>query len=158
MKPIVYMLCGLTGSGKTTYAHELEQQGAVRLSIDEEVHALHERDGIPYPEKFLDYEPEAKAAHAKQLEALIAEGKSVILDYGFWKKADRDKYKQLITSLDADWKLLYFKSSPEQLMDRLHGRNKRDGANALTVTEDMLRDFIARFEEPSNEGEEIIQP
>jgi signal recognition particle GTPase len=35
--PRVVLMCGLAGSGKTTYATQLEVQGYVRLSIDEEV-------------------------------------------------------------------------------------------------------------------------
>ena len=49
MPPVVYLLCGLTGSGKTTYAKRLEAAGAVRLTVDEEVHARHGRYGVDYP-------------------------------------------------------------------------------------------------------------
>ena len=45
MSPVVYLLCGLTGSGKTTYARQLEAAGAVRLSVDEEVCIIQE----PWP-------------------------------------------------------------------------------------------------------------
>ncbi|MGE7823289.1 AAA family ATPase [Paenibacillus sp. NPDC093718] len=31
------MMCGVAGSGKTTFAQRLEQRGFVRLSIDEEM-------------------------------------------------------------------------------------------------------------------------
>ncbi|MFF2929118.1 AAA family ATPase [Streptomyces mirabilis] len=36
-EPVVYLLVGLTGSGKTTYAKRLEPTGAIRLSVDEMV-------------------------------------------------------------------------------------------------------------------------
>ncbi len=42
-------------------------------------------------------------------------------------------------------------------MNRLKERNKRTDANAFPVTEEMLLGYIERFEEPNNEGEEIIQ-
>ena len=32
----VIMMCGICGSGKTTYAKQKEKEGYVRLSIDEE--------------------------------------------------------------------------------------------------------------------------
>ena len=32
----VIMMCGVCGSGKTTYAKKKEQEGYIRLSIDEE--------------------------------------------------------------------------------------------------------------------------
>ncbi|MFG2260611.1 AAA family ATPase [Streptomyces mirabilis] len=50
--PVVYLLVGLTGSGKTTYAQRrLEPVGAVRLSVDERVHARYGRYGADYPER-----------------------------------------------------------------------------------------------------------
>src|SRR4029450_2053680 len=49
-RPEVFLLVGLTGSGKTTYSKRvLEPAGAVRLSVDEIVYARHGRDGIDYP-------------------------------------------------------------------------------------------------------------
>jgi predicted kinase len=152
---VVYLLCGLTGSGKTTYATELESKGVVRLALDEEVHALHERDGVVYPDEYLKYETEAKAQLKERLQHLIQEGKDVVLDYGFWRKEDRDAYKKLIEAAGDKWKLLYFKAEPAILLQRLQLRNERTDANALTVTPDMLQDFIVRFEVPHNEGEEV---
>ncbi|WP_421648061.1 AAA family ATPase [Nocardiopsis alba] len=44
--PTVFLLVGLTGSGKTTYARSvLEPRGVVRVSVDEEVHRRHGRYG-----------------------------------------------------------------------------------------------------------------
>jgi septin family protein len=33
--PLVVMMCGVAGSGKTTFSQQLEKEGFVRLSIDE---------------------------------------------------------------------------------------------------------------------------
>ena len=57
MPAVVYLLCGLTGSGKTSYAKRLEAGGAVRLSVDEEVYARHGRYGVDYPiDEYFDRE------------------------------------------------------------------------------------------------------
>ena len=45
------MMCGVCGSGKTTYAKKKEQEGYIRLSIDEEMWKLYGRKGIDYPEE-----------------------------------------------------------------------------------------------------------
>ena len=37
----VIMMCGVCGSGKTTYAKKKEQEGYIRLSIDEEIWKLY---------------------------------------------------------------------------------------------------------------------
>lgn len=44
-------------------------------------------------------------------------------------------------------------SNADELLRRLTERNRRTDANALTVT--ALDQIIARFEPPTNEGEEI---
>ena len=45
----VIMMCGICGSGKTTYAKKKEQEGYIRLSIDEEMWklALQKKAAIP---------------------------------------------------------------------------------------------------------------
>lgn len=35
--PLVVMMCGVAGSGKTTFSQQLEKEGFIRLSIDEEI-------------------------------------------------------------------------------------------------------------------------
>ena len=43
---LVLLMCGIAGSGKTTFSQKLEQYGCVRLSIDEEVWSANGRYGI----------------------------------------------------------------------------------------------------------------
>lgn len=40
LTPLVVMMCGVAGSGKTTFSKKLEKEGFVRLSIDEEIWAV----------------------------------------------------------------------------------------------------------------------
>lgn len=156
-KPQVYMLCGLTGSGKSTYAEQLVVQRLKKLSLDETMHQKHGRAGVDYPaDKYMEYEAAVKQNLEDELIGLLAAGQSVVLDYGFWKQADRIRYKQLIEDNGGAWKLIYLKASPETLQERLSARNKRTDANAVHVTPEMLSDFIERFEEPKSEGEIVI--
>jgi predicted kinase len=158
-RPLVYLLTGLTGSGKTTFAKAVETSGVTRLSVDEEVFARHGRHGIDYPEhEYPDRERPVVEDIRRRLVALIQAGTSVVLDYGLWRRSERDDYKRLVEHADGHWRLLYFPVDRPELLRRLTERNHRDDADALTVTARMLDEFIARFEPPSNEGEEIIQP
>ena len=156
-RPVVYLLCGLTGSGKTTYAKTLEHQGVIRLSVDEEVYARHGHYGVDYPEDhyFALEAPVIEDVLARLIE-LVNDGRDVIFDHGLWRRTDRDAYKNLVETHGAAWRLLYFPVDLDLLIQRLHERNQRADANALTVTTDALNDFYDRFEEPHNEGEEII--
>ena len=91
------MLCGLPGSGKSTYAQKLTAEGLVKLSPDEEVYARYGRAGVDYPkheyaERYKDILVELEQ---KMLE-LLQQKKSFILDYGYWRRAHREKHKKLI--------------------------------------------------------------
>jgi predicted kinase len=158
MPPVVYLLCGLTGSGKTTYAKRLEAAGAVRLSVDEEVYARHGRYGVDYPmSEYFDREQPVVEELPRRLVELVESGHDVVLDYGLWRRRDRDAYKRLVEAHGGSWRLLYFKVEPEVLRQRLADRNRRADANALKVTPSALEDFMARFDEPVDEGEELVQ-
>ncbi|MBV9143190.1 MAG: ATP-binding protein [Pseudonocardiales bacterium] len=159
-RPVVYLLVGLTGSGKTTYAAQLvAREGVVHLSVDEALAARHGRYGIDYPE------PEHKVREAPivaeltaRMVELVRAGRSVVFDHGLWLRSERDAYKRMITEAGGCWRLLYFKAGREVLLTRLAQRNARaatDGT-ALMITPEALEDFYGRFEEPDGEGEQIL--
>ena len=53
---LVVMMCGVAGSGKTTFSQQLEKEGFLDLSIDEEIWATNGRYGIDFPnEKIEEY-------------------------------------------------------------------------------------------------------
>lgn len=157
-KPEVYMLCGLTGSGKSTFAAKLVGQGLTKLSLDESMRERYGRVGVDFPgEKYRELEQGVNRDLKQELIGLLAAGQSVVLDYGFWERSNRNHFKQLIEEHGGTWQLLYFKADKDTLLERLEQRNERNDANAIYVTPTMLDDFIARFEEPQDEGEQIIE-
>ncbi|MFE2373389.1 MULTISPECIES: AAA family ATPase [Streptomyces] len=158
--PVVFLLVGLTGSGKTTYAQrQLEPEGAVRLSVDEVVHERHGRYGVDYPENtYFEKEAPVVSELHERLAELVAEGRDVVWDHGLWPRKDRDAMKELVEAAGGRWRLLYFPVEREELLRRLAERNEREDANALVVTPEALDDFFARFEKPQDEGEEIVEP
>ncbi|MFC9735054.1 AAA family ATPase [Streptomyces roseolus] len=158
--PTVFLLVGLTGSGKTTYAQRvLEPRGAVRLSVDEVVFERHGRYGVDYPEAtYFEKEAPVVAELHERLAELVAEGRDVVWDHGLWPRKDREAMKTLVEAAGGRWRLLYFPVARDELLRRLAERNERADANALVVTPEALDDFFARFEEPQGEGEEIVEP
>ncbi len=158
-KPEVFLLAGLTGSGKTTYAKlRLEPAGAVRLSVDERVHARHGQYGVDYPEhQYFALEAPVVAEVRDELVTLVSTGHSVVLDHGLWTRKERDEWKNLVREAGGRPRLLYFPASRDELLRRLAERNLREDGNALTVTPEALGDFYARFEPPEGEDEEVIQ-
>jgi predicted kinase len=158
--PVVYLLVGLTGSGKTTYAeHLVEREGVVRLSVDELLAARYGRYGIDYPEpQHGELEGPIVAEVTGRMIELVRAGRSVVLDHGLWLAPERAAYKKLVVEAGGVWRLLYFKASREVLLSRLVERNARaeqDGS-VFMITPEALEDFFGRFDEPDGEGEEIL--
>lgn len=158
--PDVFLLVGLTGAGKTTYSKRvLEPAGVVRLSVDELIYAEHGRYGVDYPaETYFELYAPALAAVRDRLAVELARGRDVALDLSIWSRADRDGWKAAIEAAGARWRLLYFPVSRAELWQRLAERNRLDGPDAMPLHESDLDDFYARFDEPVDEGEEVIQP
>ena len=155
---LVVLMCGLAGSGKTTFSQRLEHKGFTRLSIDEELWKAG-RFGVDFQPA--DYPRRLDAARAAMHERLveILRGQTpVVVDSAFWNRAARDHYKALIEQHGGLWRLVYLKADSELLRDRLRERSRRFDANAqFEVTDAMLNRFLQSFEEPVGEGEVVVE-
>ena len=149
---ILYILCGLPGSGKTTYAKKLEQENVVRLSLDEELFKTYGKD-FP-PEKYSEFEKAIKSHLLNKASNFLKEGISVSLDWGFWKKQERENLKRFALENLAKSKLIYFKKDFSKLVDAV---SNRDMTHNHSINPEMLEIFAKQFEEPEQEGEEVIE-
>ena len=152
---LVVLMCGVAGSGKTTFAKGLEARGFLRLSIDEEVWRGAGRFG-------LDFDAAAYPQHLENARAVLRRrlidamrGKiPSVVDSAFWGRAARDDYKRLIEAHGCVWTLVYLKAEPSLLRARLLDRSRRFDANAAFAVDDaMLERFLGSFEAPAGEGE-----
>lgn len=155
--PLVVIMCGLAGSGKTTFSQRLEKEGFVRLSIDEEIWATNGRWGIDFPmDKFEEYRKEAERKLRNRLIKLIHDKQQVVIDFSFWDRVRRNDYKNLIERSGGKWKLIYLKVHPNDLRERLKIRNKNFDANSFPISEELLTSYLSGFEVPNGEGEIVI--
>ncbi|MGR8011780.1 AAA family ATPase [Streptomyces hypolithicus] len=155
--PLAVLLVGITGSGKTVLAQALADRGMVRLSVDEQVHRLHGRYGVDYPEhEYFEREGPVVDAVRQQLADQLAAGHDVVLDHGLWLWDARDGWKKTIEAAGGDWRLVYLPVERGELLRRLNERNQRADANALMVTPSALQDFFDRFEAPAPDENAIV--
>jgi predicted kinase len=96
--PTLYLICGSTGAGKTTYAIRLcEKVGAVRFSIDEWMTALFWMDA-PQPIGSM-WAMERVRRCGDQIWATAVQvanrGVSCVLDLGFGQKKERSRFAEL---------------------------------------------------------------
>ncbi|CAM5587777.1 hypothetical protein SALBM135S_07544 [Streptomyces alboniger] len=155
--PLAVLLAGLTGSGKTTVAQALADRGYLRLSVDEEVHRLHGRYGVDYPEHtyFERERPVVEATRGRFVKEIEA-GNDVALDHGLWRRAERDAWRQAAREAGGLPVVVYLPADRDELLRRLTERNVREDANALTVTPEALDDFFARFDPPADDEDMIV--
>jgi predicted kinase len=159
-KPRVYLMCGIAGAGKTTLANKLVEKGFIRLSIDEYIWAQFGKYNIDYhPGQYPELQKEAEYQLEQELITYLKQKQSLVIDYSFWKRSNREKYKALIESYGVECIILFFKVDYEILKSRLKNRSSRFDANAaFPITDEILDQYYTGFQEPVNEGEIIILP
>ncbi len=142
-QPRLVLLCGLPASGKTTLARELaEAYGAVRLNPDEWELAL----GIdPFDAEF---QGRLEAEFSRLTERLLALGTSVILEWGFWARSERDEKRDLGRSLGAAVELRFLNVPYQELVQRVVDRQARGG---LAITRHHMEEYRASFEPPTDD-------
>lgn len=154
------LMCGLPGAGKTTYAMELVRRGYDRLSIDEVVwQRLGQRDAglVLEAEAYDRLKEEVRREQRQELVELMLAGRDVVVDYSFWSRAARDDYKALIERHGCRWELVHLATDRATLERRLQARNGEEGANSVTVDQQLLGRYLAGFEVPEGEGEQVLR-
>jgi predicted kinase len=134
--PILYLLCGLPGSGKSTLGRKLAASGVIVLSLDEDVARF---TGGEYDEAI----GEAVAGvHRAVAARRLAEGRDVALDWGFDKRDERDELRALAHEAGAHACLIFFDASLDELRRRCRARTWPP-----TSDEDLTA-WSATFERP----------
>jgi len=147
-KPTLYLICGLPGAGKTTFAKKLEHsKQALRLSPDEWIAPLlantadkAELDRLRTPVEALQWEVALR---------VLSLGVNVILEWGFWAREERDGYRQKAEALGFHVETLYLKVSLEELSTRLSKRNANLPSGTFAVTQEQINLWSSWFEEPT---------
>ena len=150
-RPRLRLMCGMAGSGKSTYARGLEAQGWRRLSIDGELWRAGHRT-LPVPPGV------AAAIRARQrdeLQAALGAGRDVVVDYSFWARADRDAYRELGRECDAVVDVVHLDVPEPELRRRLA---ERDGSHAdgFVVDDATLTGYLAGFEWPGPDETDVV--
>lgn len=144
------LLCGLPASGKTTLAHELaDTYGAVRFNPDEWELAL----GVdPFDAAF---QAKLEVAFWDLTQRLLRLGTSVVLEWGFWARSERDEKREAARALGVAVELRFLDASYEDLVRRVVARH---GAGGIAITERHMERYRAMFEPPTDEELSLYDP
>jgi predicted kinase len=145
-RPLLITFCGLTGSGKTTTARQLEQAtGAIRLNTDEWMADL----GVDFFDE--EIRNRLQASLYKHGLKLLEFGQSIIVEDGHWSRAERDRHREDAQRLGALVVLHYFDLSFDELWRRLDGRNTAGAYGAVPITKEQLQGYWPMFQRPDKE-------
>ena len=144
------LLCGLPASGKSTLAEELaDAYGAVRLNPDAWELAL----GVdPFDAEF---QARLEAAFWELTQRLLALGTSVVLEWGFWARSERDEKREAARALGVAVELRFLDVQYEELVRRVEARH---GAGGLGITRSHMDRYRAAFEPPTDEELGLYDP
>ena len=78
-------------------------------------------------------------------------GVNVILEWGFWSKAERVYYRREAESLGARVELHYLNVELNELLDRLSKRNSDLPSSTFIVTKESLELWAKSFEPPDDD-------
>ena len=139
-----HLIYGYLGAGKTTYARRLERDiGAVRFTPDEWMSRLFGQD--PPAAIF----QEKAAAILEIMEPLwlrcLALGVDVVLDYGFWRRSERDCARRLASEAGTNAVLYALSCGEDEALRRVSARNA-DKSHGLYIATETFTLLKARFE------------
>ena len=154
----VYLICGKICCGKTTYANKIcAENNAVLLSVDEITLALF---GQYCGDKHDKYVERAEKYLLNKSMEFINKDISVVLDWGFWTKAERESAKEFYKSRNIECELHYIDISDEVWKSRLRKRNNAVLANetsAYYVDDNLAAKFASIFELPSEDEIDVVE-
>ena len=152
-KPKVFMISGISGSGKTVFSKELELFGVPRISMDEELWP----DYYVYPGLFSDehldflYKQATERVFAK-IRNFCAEGRSCSVDMPFCKASQRKNFRAQIENFGGEPVLIWINADLAVLKQRLSDRAGKNGPNNLPVSEAEINMYWNGFQKPTGES------
>ena len=144
----LHLMCGLPGSGKTTLAERIERESnALRLSPDEWIVRLY---GSQLTPPTLDWcRDPVETLQWSVAERVLMLGTNVVLDFGFWSRAEREDFRARAAALGARTELHFLDVPRRTLSERLAARNAQLPPYAFPVTEAQLDFWWSVFEPPA---------
>lgn len=150
----MYLICGSTGSGKTTYSKELVQKHkAIYFSIDEYMKALFWMDA-PNPPAFewvIDKVTRCETLIWQQTQQAFNSGFSVVLDLGFSETTQRNKFYNQLKSAAISYALHFLDIPSEVRWQRVSKRNNALTETSIFVSKETFDWMENYFQAPTDE-------
>ncbi len=153
-KPVLLLLYGFPGAGKTNFATNITQ------TLDcAHVHSDRIRNEL-FEEPRYDEQEEGIITHLMDYmtEEFLNAGISVIYDASMSRKADRHAMRELARKRNARTLLVWFQIDPDTAFTRLKNRDRRKSADkyALQYSESDFRHYASRMQHPEPTEDYVV--
>ena len=140
-------MCGLPCSGKTTLAKKLEKElNALRLTPDEWHFRLFGQD-LDHPDH--DWRHDTIEDLLWRVAAsVLGHGIDVVLDFGLWKRIEREDYRRRASALGAATVIHFLEVPADVLFRRLDIRNGLAAETVAQIPPEKLTEWLEHFQPP----------
>jgi predicted kinase len=144
-EPMIYLVAGGTGAGKTTYARSLaERTGGVRFSIDDWMTTLFWMDS-PQPIAFdwtMARIERCETMIRAQVRMLVERSVPGVLDLGFTRADHRSRFAEFAHEIGAGVELHLVDVSHDVRWARVQRRNEERGETYAMPVDRAMFDFM----------------
>ena len=139
-RPILHLICGLPGSGKTTLAKNISaSSGAYRFSPDEWIKDIWKDKSEVEGNQFRDQIEQLQWGIAIHM---LQNSMDVIIEWGTWGRSEREKIRDEAWSAGASVKFYFLNISRELLKERILERNRGIGQHEFYIPEEEIEVFL----------------
>ena len=150
-------ICGKICSGKSYYAKQIkEKENAVILSKDEATYELIDNKQGEFYNVFAE---RVNKYLMKKAVEIVKAGRNIILDWGFWTKAERQETTKYFNQfgIDVEWHYIDIEQTRwEQLIEERNIKiQSGNGGSDIYVDEGLLNKLLSKIEEPPRDEMDI---
>lgn len=144
----LHLMVGLPCSGKTTYAKQLAaKEQAMLFSPDVWQRRLF--GGVYRADADLDtVHTNIELIMWDVAAQVLSRGISVILDFGFWSRKEREEFRNRAKGLSVCFQIHYMDVPKEELFRRLRQRNANKSRDSIVFSPESLEEWYDQFEVP----------
>ena len=153
----IIAICGRICSGKSHYANQIkEKENAVILSTDEATYDLIDNE---QGELYDNFAERVNKYLMKKAVEIVKTGCNVILDWGFWTKAERQETTKYFNQFGIDVEWHYVDIEQTRWKRLIEERNAKiqngNGGSNFYVDEGLMEKLLSKFEEPTRDEMDI---
>ena len=153
-KPVLILLYGFPGSGKTYFARQLsENMLAAHVHGDKIRHELFEEPRYDRQENSI-----IKQLMMYMTEEFLKAGMSVIYDVNVGRAGQRRALREMARKKRAETVIVWFQMDSDTAFKRANKRDKRtaDDKYALEYSEEMFKGYIKHMQQPKGEVYAVV--